>query len=208
MNREKLKADAKEMIKGKIGMLFVVTLLIAVVTWIANFVLSFIPVIGSLATAVFVSAPFALSLIKIYLNVTKGIKPGAQDAFSGFSDFWSAFKVNFLVGLFTALWSLLFVIPGIIKAFSYSMAMYILAENEGMPALEAISRSKEMMEGHKMEYFVLSLSFIGWAFLTVITFGLAGIWVMPYMNTTMANFYLSLKGEEEPPIIEAEATTL
>ena len=206
MYRAQLKADAKEKIKGKIGMLFVVTLLIAVVGGLANLVLSLVPVIGSLAAAIFVSAPFALSMAKIYLNVTRDITPGAQDAFSGFCDFWSAFKVNFLVGLFTALWSLLFLIPGIIKAISYSMAMYILAENEGMPALEAISRSKEMMHGHKMEYFVLSLSFIGWAFLTGITFGLAGIWVMPYMNTTLANFYLSLKGETEQPI-EVEATT-
>ena len=207
MYREKLKADAKEMIKGKIGMLFAVALLIAVVGGLANLVLSAIPVIGSLASAIFVSAPFGLSLIKIYLNVTKNITPGVQDAFSGFGDFWSAFKVNFLTGLFTLLWSLLFIIPGIIKGFSYSMAMYILAENEGMPALEAIRRSKEMMEGHKMEYFVLCLSFIGWALLTAITFGLAGIWVMPYMNTTLANFYLSLKGETEQPI-EVEATTL
>ncbi len=74
-----------------------------------------------------------------------------------------------------------------------------------MGALEAISKSKEMMNGHKMEYFVLSLSFIGWAFVVGITFGIAGIWVMPYMSTTYANFYNKIKGAEQAPI-QVEAT--
>ena len=96
--------------------------------------------------------------------------------------------------VFTLLWSLLFIIPGIIKAYSYYMSMYILAENKGMSAREAISKSKQMMHGHKMELFVLELSFIGWGIVTAVTFGIAGIYVHPYMQATMVNFYDSIKG--------------
>lgn len=194
MDRIQLKSLAKQQIKGNIGMLFVVALIIAVISGVATLVLSCVPFIGGLASAIIVTPAFALSTTRVYLNLASGIKnPEAGDAFCGFDDFWSAFKVNFLVGLFTFLWSLLFVIPGIIKSISYSMAMYILAENKEKSALECINESKEMTEGHKMELFVLGLSFIGWALLGYVTLGLAYIWVIPYMQTTFTNAYLSLK---------------
>ena len=208
MNRAELKAAARAQIKGKIGILFVITLIIGVVSGFASAVLSLIPVVGSLAASIIVTPAFALSTVRIYLNLFKGKDPEAMDAFSGFDDFWSAFKVTFFVGLFTFLWSLLFVIPGIIKGISYSMATYILAENKGKAALECINESKAMTEGHKMELFVLSLSFIGWFLLCMITFGIATIWVVPYMNATFANAYLSLKPAAsvvEIPVVEAPA---
>ena len=141
------------------------------------------------------------------MNVVNGNHPKAEDSFCGFDDFWSAFKVTFLVGLFTFLWSLLFVIPGIIKSFSYSMSTYILAENKGKPALECINESKAMTNGHKMDLFVLGLSIIGWGFLCAITLGIASIWVIPYMQATYANAYNSLKPiaiADEQPIVAAE----
>lgn len=195
MNRAELKALSKEQIKGKIGILFLITLIIAVVGGIASAILSLIPVVGSVAAAIIVTPAFSLSLVRVYLLVTDGCKPEAGDAFSGFDDFWSAFKVTFLVGLFTMLWSLLFWIPGIIKGLSYSQAMYILAENKGKPALECINESKAMTNGHKGELFVLALSFIGWAMLGAITFGIAYIWILPYMQATYTNVYRWLKAE-------------
>ena len=99
--------------------------------------------------------------------IVNGKKPEVKDAFCGFDDFWSAFKVTFLVGLYTFLWSLLFFIPGIVKAYSYSMALYVLAENPGKSARECIKESMEMTNGHKMELFVLDLSFIGWIILNI-----------------------------------------
>ena len=193
MNRIELKSQAKQQIKGKIGILCVIWLIIAVISGIASLVLSLIPFVGSIANAIIVTPAFALSIVRVYLNITSNAMPSAGDAFCGFDDFWSAFKVNFLVGLFTFLWSLLFVIPGIIKSYSYSMSMYILAENQGKAALECINESKLMTNGYKMDLFVLSLSFIGWALLGVITFGIAFIWVIPYINATYANAYNSLK---------------
>lgn len=99
-------------------------------------------------------------------------------------------------------------IPGIIKSISYSMSMYILAENKGKAAHECIAESKAMTEGHKMELFVLSLSFIGWGLLCGITFGIAAIWVIPYMQATFTNAYYSLKPVApvvEVPAVEAPA---
>ena len=195
MTRQELKAKAKEQIKGNIGVLFVITLIVAVVAAICTA----IPVVGSIAYAFVVTPAFSIALITIYLKLAAGIKPEIAELFQHFNKFWGAFKVTFLTSLFTMLWSLLFVIPGIIKGYSYSMAMYILAENPDMPALEAIDRSKKMMDGHKMELFVLNLSFIGWAILASFTFGLLYIWLMPYMYTTYANFYKSLKAT---PVVE------
>lgn len=206
MNRAELKANAKLQIKGKIGILFVIYLIIAVVSGVAGFVLGLIPVVGPIAAAVIVTPAFALSLVRVYLAVVAGEKPEAKDAFSGFDDFWAAFKVTFLVGLYTFLWSLLFVVPGIIKSISYSMSMYILAENKGKSARECIKESMAMTEGHKMELFVLSLSFIGWMLLGSITFGIAYIWILPYMTATFANAYHSLKpAPAAEPVAEAPA---
>ena len=73
------------------------------------------------------------------------------------------------------------------------MTFYILAENKGMPVLEAITLSRKMMDGHKMDLFLLVLSFIGWFILVAITFGIAGIWVYPYFFATLGNFYLAVK---------------
>lgn len=202
MNRAELKARAKQQIKGKIGILFAITLIIGLISGVAGAVLSFFP-LGSLAVAIIITPAFALSLIRVYVNLFGGKTPEAKDAFSGFDDFWSAFKVTFLVGLYTFLWSLLFVIPGIIKAYAYSMSLYILAENKGKSARECINESKAMTEGHKMELFVLELSFFGWGLLTAITFGIAGIWVVPYMSATFTNAYYSLK--PAAPVVDVPA---
>ena len=201
MNRSELKAKAKAQIRGKIGILFVITLLISVISSVAGFILNFIPG-GGLIGTVIITPAFALSLIRVYLMLLDDKRPAINDAFSGFDDFWSAFKVTFLVGLFTFLWSLLFVVPGIIKSISYSMSTYILAENKGKPALECIKESQAMTDGHKWELFVLGLSFIGWELLGAITFGIACIWVVPYMSATYANAYVSLKPAVEEPIEE------
>lgn len=187
MDRATLKSMAKEQIRGNIGVLFAITLLMELILLGLNC----IPLVGFVALLLLGSA-FSLAIYKIYLDLADGLIPRVGDMFSQVQYFWPAFKVNFLVGLFTYLWSLLFIIPGIIKACSYSQAMYILAENPDMGALDAINQSKEMMEGHKMEYFLLGLSFIGWILLSPFTLGLLYIWLIPYMQATFANFYRSL----------------
>lgn len=199
MNRAELKTNAKAQIQGKIGILFLITLIIGAISGAASGLLSLIPG-GSLIATIIITPAMTLSLVRVYLMVINGQQPEAKDAFCGFDDFFSAFKVNLLTGIFTFLWSLLFVIPGIIKAISYSMAMYVLAENKGKNAMECINESKAMTEGHKMDLFLLGLSFMGWILLTIVTCGIAYIWVGPYMSTTFANAYRSLK--PAAPVVE------
>ena len=190
--RAELKEMAKQQIKGNIGMLFVITLIIGAISGAA----AAIPPLA-LAVSIIVTPAFSISIIRVYQELARsGKKPEAKDAFAGFDDFWTGFKAMFLVGLFTFLWSLLFIIPGIIKSFSYSQTMMIVAENKGIGAREAINRSKAMMDGRKMDYFVLGLSFIGWGLLCCITLGIAAIWVGPYMQATMVNFYNDIKPAE------------
>ena len=96
MNRTELKAAAKSQIKGKIGILFVITLIIGLISVAASAILSLIPG-GSLVVSIIITPAFSLSLIRVYLNVINGNHPKAGDSFCGFDDFWSAFKVTFLV---------------------------------------------------------------------------------------------------------------
>ena len=97
--------------------------------------------------------------------------------------------LTFVMNIFISLWSLLFIIPGAIKAISYSQATMIMLENPNMDILTAIKESQKLMNGHKMDYFVLGLSFIPWGLLVAVTFGIASLWVTPYIQITMVNYY-------------------
>lgn len=115
---------------------------------------------------------------------------------SGFHPYWRTVGAMFLRDLFLCLWSLLFVIPGIIKAYSYRMTPYILAENPEMSGKEAITLSRQMMDGQKWKTFVLDLSFIGWGLLSALTLGILGIfYVHPYRYCTNAELYQELKAQ-------------
>lgn len=106
-------------------------------------------------------------------------------------------KVMFLRDLYTALWTLLFIIPGIVKGYEYKMIPYLLAENPDMSQQEAFGRSKQMMDGNKWKAFVLDLSFLGWSILSALTLGILGIfYVNPYYNMTQAAFYEAVKFEK------------
>ena len=196
MNRAEIKQKSKADIAGKIGILFVIELIIAAISGVAGGLLSMIPG-GGLVATIIITPAFTLSSARVFLMVVRGDTPEVSHAFCGFDDFFAAFKVTFLVGLFTFLWSLLFIIPGIVKSYAYSMAIYILADNKGKSARECIAESQEMTKGHKAELFVLHLSFIGWIFLSILTLGIALIWVVPYMNAAYANAYETLKPAPE-----------
>ncbi len=112
----------------------------------------------------------------------------------GYNEAWGKSILLFiLIQVFTFLWSLLFIIPGIIKFYSYRMSFFILADNPEISAADALNESKRIMQGHKFDLFMLDVSFIWWYVLTFITLGIASIYVIPYVNTTVTNFYRSLK---------------
>lgn len=122
-----------------------------------------------------------------------GQNPEVNDLFSQFHRFGDGFCLALLEGLYIALWSLLFIIPGIIASYRYAMAPFVLQENPDMTASEAIEASKQMMEGHKMELFLLDLSFIGWDLLCVFTLGIGHLWLNPYHNAARAAFFRSFQ---------------
>lgn len=112
-----------------------------------------------------------------------------QDLFAQFDRFKDGFLQSLLRGLYTALWSLLFIIPGIVKSYSYAMTPFIMAENPNMTASEAIDASKQLMDGHKGELFTLDLTFIGWDLLAALTLNIGYIFLNPYKNAAYAAFY-------------------
>lgn len=125
--------------------------------------------------------------------VTYGFKAG---------HWFNLVKTMFLRSLFTFLWTLLLVIPGMIKHYSYRMVPYLLAENPELDSLDAINMSKEMTAGRKMDMFILDLSFILWFLLGIFTFGIGFIFIMPYYNATYAEVYYTLKGSTSHEIYE------
>lgn len=197
MTRAELKSAAKEQINGKIGILFVMALIIIGIAIVCRF----IPIVGGIASFVITPA-FTLSLCMVYLKLTKKEEISVGDVFTGFNKTGKALWLNIIIGFFTFLWTLLLIIPGIIKTYAYSMSFYILADNPELTAREALSKSKEMMNGHKWDLFVLQLSFFWWFLLVMVTLGIAAIYVTPYISATTANFYNSIKGTEEIEVKE------
>lgn len=114
------------------------------------------------------------------------------DMFSQFDRFKDGFLQRFLRGLYTILWGLLLVIPGIVKNYAYSMTPFIMIENPQMSASEAITASKELMNGHKGELFMLDLSFIGWDILAGLTANIGCIFLSPYRHAAHAAFYKNI----------------
>jgi uncharacterized membrane protein len=149
-----------------------------------------------------VNGAFMLGLAGYFLKRIRGEEIALKNIFDGFKRFWTAFLLSFFTFLFVMLWSLLLLIPGIIKAFSYSMAVYILHDNPGMSSLEAIKKSKIMMKGYKGKLFLLELSFIGWIMLGALSFGIGLLWVYPYMYLSIANFYENLKRTQEKALLD------
>lgn len=117
-----------------------------------------------------------------------------RDLFYGLKNFVKSFLVYFLISLYTTLWTLLLIVPGIIKMISYSLALYVANDNPFMSANECITKSRQLMDGHKWKYCKLILSYFGWLLLSVLTFGILLIWVLPRINQATYLFYLEVSG--------------
>lgn len=102
-----------------------------------------------------------------------------------------------LANIYVFLWTLLFIVPGIIKEFSYAMTPYILVEEPELTANQAIDKSRAMMRGHKFDLFWLYLSFLGWGILCIFTLGIGYLWLAPYMEASQSAFYAEVKAEYE-----------
>jgi len=136
-----------------------------------------------------------LGYAKFLLKQQDGQAIEFNDLFSEFDRFGTGFAQHFLRSLYITLWSLLLIIPGIIKALSYSMTPFILAEHPNLTASQAIDLSMQMMDGYKMELFILDLTFLGWDLLAAMTLNLGYLVLNPYRNAAHAAFYRQLQVE-------------
>lgn len=173
------------------GTWVVLAIAILIQTAIA-FVVSLIPAVGAIA-AVIIAGPFSYALAFMAQKILKGDSVSVENVFDGFKDLGRTVELAFRQFIVVFLWSLLFVIPGIIKGFSYSMVYFIIADHPEYTPKQAMEESKELMQGHRFELFLLELSFLGWNILSVFTFGILSFWVMPYMHITTAAYYEDLK---------------
>lgn len=184
-----LRHQAWDQLRKSYWMVFVVTLIV-----------SLIPAGSSIAIVGFViMGPLMVGQAIYLIDMVETGSDGKKielviDAFK--KSFVNSFLAILLTKIFTMLWSLLFIIPGIIKSFAYAMTPYIIAEDPEIDAMAAIDKSQEMMRGHKMELFLLHLSFIGWYLLAGLTFGVGFIFLLPYVKTAEANFYVELRGKK------------
>lgn len=187
MRARDFRAEARTALSGNWGM--------AIVTWlIAGIILG---AAGStFVGTVLLLGPMSVGLAMVFVMFIRRQKVEIVNVFDGFKNFVNALIGGLLYTVFLFLWSLLFIIPGIIKSYSYAMTFYIMGENPELDGMEAITRSRQMMDGHKWRLFCLDFSFIGWIILCMLTFGILFIYVGPYMEAAHAAFYQSLKGEE------------
>jgi uncharacterized membrane protein len=180
-----LRSLARSQLKGSwlaaVGVCFVGALIISV---------SGAVVVGP----IILGGPITLGICGYFMHKARNEPVKFVNLFDGFDLFGSSFLLYLLQAIFITLWTCLFVVPGIIKTLSYSMAFYILRDNPTMGASEAITASRKMMDGHKEKLFGLYLSFIGWALLCVPTFGIGYLWLIPYVGQATANFYEDIKG--------------
>ena len=188
MPLSQIKKDAKETLRGNWNVALGTLIVAAVIIGAAS---------ASVVLGILIAGPISVGVSAVYLDLMRRNKSGVDAMFAGFNRFFDNFVLGLLVNLFTFLWSLLLIIPGIIAKYSYAMAYFIQCDHPEMIEGDAIKASKKMMQGHKWELFLLDVSFIGWYLLCILTLGLLSLYVGPYHRATRAEFYKHLLEKEE-----------
>ena len=199
LDNKSIRAEARNRLSGNWGQpigVFSIYLLITIV-------LQNIPLIGPIAL-IFVAGPLTLGFTIYFLKFLKNEESNLNQLFEGFKNYGSVLVTYLLYTIYILLWTLLFIIPGIIAQMKYSQVWFIMAEDNEISGNDALKKSKEMMDGFKMQYFLLALSFIGWILLAMLTCGIGLLWVVPYIQTSYAKFYEALKEHhaQNPSLIE------
>ena len=209
-----LRAQARERLEGKWGTFVLMTFLMLVIQTILQIpgyigslleILSPENVLASLSLSnisnilSLLALPLSWGLTVSLLHNHREESVDLENLFDGFRGgrYTRVFCALFLMNLFTFLWALLLIIPGIMKAFSYALTPYIIMDEPELTARQAITRSSEIMQGRRWKLFCLSLSFIGWGILSILTFGIGILWLVPYMNASVAAFYEDARAEYE-----------
>ena len=190
---KEMRATAAAALKGKWGSAVLTTLVYMLIVCVSSVILAIIPGLNLLASsaAVIFAAGFQVGFLTM-LRTGEKVQVDCLFDFFKESRLWVTILLMFV---YTFLWTLLFIIPGVIKGLAYAMTPFILKDNPNMKNNEAIELSMAMMNGHKWDLFCLELSFIGWAFLCVLSLGIGYFWLMPYMYASIAAFYEDVKTE-------------
>ena len=186
MTRKELKQQAKAGLKGNWGVAILATIVAGLILGAAS---------ATFVGELLLIGPISVGLCVVFTTIARAQKADFNQTFTGFSNFTNTFVTGLLYTIFLCLWACIPVV-GIIKYYSYSMTFYIQMDHPEMTKTQAITASRKMMDGHKMDLFVLELSFIGWILLSCLTFGLLLFYVGPYMSATEAAFYEKLKAEQ------------
>lgn len=179
---------ARESLKGTWGLAIGAFVVYAIILG----VVSVVPLIGSLGSLI-IRGPMSLGIVIFALSLSRNQDPKLEIIFKGFERFGTALAAYLLMGLFVLLWTLLLIIPGIIAAISYSMTFFIIADDTAIGSMDAIKKSKQMMYGNKWKLFCLGWRFFGWGLLCILTLGIGFLWLVPYIQISMAKFYDDIK---------------
>ena len=196
--RSELKQNAKNQLKNNWGLAIGIIIVCTLISCIPNLLVEIndesfaIAIIIPIITLV-ITGPLTIGQCKFFINLANRSNPKFSDLWYGFNNILKAIGVTLLVGIIVSIGTILLIIPGIILSFMYSQAYYIMAENPEMSIIDCLKEISRIMKGHKMDLFVLELSFLGWVILMGITFGIAGLYVLPYYSATLTNFYLEIK---------------
>ena len=182
------KSEAVRSLEGKWGSSAVLVLVSGVLGLAFSYLLYGIPSILLL--------PMSWGVAVAFLEVSRGNNPDLGWLTRGYSRFSEVFLTMLLREIYVGLWTLLLIVPGIVKSYSYAMTPYILQDDPDCKYDDAICRSMSMMQGHKMDLFLLDLSFLGWAILCLLTLGIGFLFLSPYWQTTRAKFYEELLAGE------------
>lgn len=199
MNRVEIKNFAKEKLSGNLGSIWKILIIALGISLASTCVLS---ILFNKMDADFLDSllgilmmPLGIGTTAFFVSLIENENFEAKDLFKYYHDFVKIIGVTVLMGLIIMLGYICFIIPGIILTLSYSLVPIILIKKPELGIVETLKYSREKMQGHKLDAFVLGLSFIGWAILGTLTFGILYIWLYPYMQLTFTKFYLNILGE-------------
>ncbi len=153
--------------------------------------------IGTSVVVSLLILPLTFGYDTIFLRNLRGEPVGVEHMFDGFRDYGRIFVTLLWQNILITLWTLLLIVPGIVKALAYALTTYILLDNPKLSTVEAIHLSREMMFGYKGKLFLLLLSFIGWGILCLFTCGIGVLWLLPYISSSLAAFYEDVRADYE-----------
>ncbi len=155
-----------------------------------------IPLVGILIS-LFITGPLTLGLVIFSLSISRDEEASVEQLFEGFNHLGKSIGAYIVISIIISIGILLLIIPGIIAALSLSMTFYIIADDDSIGVLDAIKKSNEMMNDHRWKLFYLYLRFFGWGIACLLTFGLGFLWLIPYIQVSVAKFYEDIKDNNE-----------